>query len=91
VHCNHDWLGRAKVRKKSGDIHEMLNLVNIDDVGFGNMPINVPKKISTWVIQSTNDLPTTLSRLFLLITDPRAPDNTGSTMCCVRISDVLNN
>ena len=34
----------------------MLNLVNIDNIGFGNSPINAPQKISARIIQSTNDL-----------------------------------
>jgi len=69
----------------------MLYLMDVDHVGLGYFRANVSQQVSTRIIQSTNDLPTTLSRLFLLITDPRAPENTGSTMCCVGISDVLNN
>ena len=69
----------------------MLNLVNIDNVGFGNSPIDTTQKISAWIIQSTNYLPAILSRLFLFITDPRAPEDTRSTMSCAGISGVLNN
>ena len=68
--------------KESREINKMLNLVNIDDIGFGNSPIDAPQKISAGIIQSTNDLPAILSRLFLFITDPCAPEDTGSTMSC---------
>ena len=91
MECNNYRFGRRKVSKQGREINKMLNLMNIDNVGFGNSPVNAPKKISARIIQSTNDLPTTLSRLFLFITDPRAPEDTGSTMPCGGISGVLNN
>ncbi len=69
----------------------MLNLVNIDDIGFGNSPIDAPQKVSARIIQSANDLPAILSRLFLFMTDPCAPEDTGSTMPYAGISGVLNN
>ena len=69
----------------------MLNLVNIDNIGFGNSSIDAPQKISAWIIQSTNYLPAILSRLFLFMTDPCAPEDADSTLSCAGISGVLNN
>ena len=91
MECNHYRFERRKVSEQGWEIDKMLDLMNVDQVGFGDLPINAPKKISTRVIQSTNDFPTTPSRLFLFITDPRASHDTGSTMCCIGISDILNN
>jgi hypothetical protein len=91
VECNDHRFGGRKASEQGWEINKMLNLVNIDNIGFGNSPINAPQKISARIIQSTNDLPAILSRLFLFITDPRAPEDTGSTMSCAGISGVLNN
>ena len=91
MQCNDHRFGGRKASEQSREINKVLNLVNINNVGFGNSPIDAPQKISARIIQSTNDLPTILSRLFLFATDPRAPENTGSTMACAGISNVLNN
>jgi hypothetical protein len=91
VECNDHRFGGRKASEQGREINKTLNLVNIDNIGLGNSPINAPQKISARIIQSTNDLPAILSRLFLFITDPRAPEDTGSTMSCAGISGVLNN
>jgi hypothetical protein len=89
--CNNHRFGARKAFEQGWEINKMLNLVNVDDIGFGNSPIDASQKISARIIQSTNDLAAIFSRLFLFITDPRAPENTGSTMSCAGISGVLNN
>jgi hypothetical protein len=84
-------LGGRKMVKQGRKINKMLDFVNVDDVGPGYFRANVSQKVSTRIIQSTNDLPAILSRVFLFMTDPRAPENTGSPMSCIGISGVLNN
>jgi hypothetical protein len=54
--------------------------MNVNDICLCNSSFNTPKKISARIIQSADDFSTALSRPFLLITDPRAPNDTRSAM-----------
>jgi hypothetical protein len=91
MECNNNRFGGGKVAKQSWQINKMLDFVNVDHVGLGYFQANVSQQVGARISQSTNDLPAILSRLFLFIIDPRAPENSGSTMSCAGISSVLNN
>src|SRR2546430_8237082 len=70
MECNNYRFGRRKVSEQGREINKMLDLMNIDNIGFGYFRANASQQVSTRIRQPTHHLPARPSRVLFLVIYP---------------------
>jgi len=79
VERNDHRLGWRKVLKQSREINEVLDLMNIDNIGLGYFRANVSQQVSTRISQPAHDSSTGLTGPLFLKLYPSSAKNPRST------------
>jgi len=79
MECNNYRFGGRNVSEQGREINKMLDLMNIDHIGFGYLRANVSQQVSTRISQSAHHLPARPSRALFLVVYPGPSKNPRST------------
>jgi len=88
MECNNYRFGWRKVSEQGREINKMLDLMNIDNIGFGYFRANVSQQVSTRIRQPTHHLPARPSRVLFLVIYPGSPKNSRSAVTETGITQI---